>query len=244
MLTLKNVCKTYTTKKGKSANALIDISLAFPTNGMVFIVGKSGSGKSTLLNVLGGLDSVTSGEVVIQESGEVLEKSVLDAYRNSYLGFVFQEFQLFNNLSVKDNVALSLRIKGTQVTDDIINQALKNVGIEELVDRLPQELSGGQKQRVAIARCLIKEPQIILADEPTGNLDSNTSIEIFEILANIAKDHLVIVVTHDREAALKYGARLIELSDGRIVSDSLNNTTQLQHTTQLTHLNKYSKDLD
>jgi ABC-type lipoprotein export system ATPase subunit len=219
MLTLHNVTKTYKSKTGQEVAALKSVSFDLPENGLVFIVGKSGSGKSTLLNILGGLDSVTSGGVELNGVGALSEKHVLDAYRNTCLGFVFQEFHLLDTLTVYDNIALALEMKGEAIGKKLIDDALVRVDLGGLTDRYPEELSGGQKQRVAIARAIIKDPKIILADEPTGNLDSTTSKDILQLLADLAKERLVVVVTHDKESAREFGNRIIELKDGEVSND-------------------------
>ncbi|MDR2828259.1 MAG: ABC transporter ATP-binding protein/permease [Acholeplasmatales bacterium] len=221
MLTLHNVRKVYISKTKQEVVALDNISFELPNTGLVFIVGKSGSGKSTMLNILGGLDSVTSGSVILNEVGELSEKNILDAYRNTCLGFVFQEFHLLDTLTVYDNIALALEMKGEKVEKKLIEEALIKVDLAGLTNRYPEELSGGQKQRVAIARAIIKNPSIILADEPTGNLDSTTSKEILQLLRNLSKEKLVVVVTHDKEEARKFGNRIIELRDGKVLTDNI-----------------------
>lgn len=221
MIEIKNAVKVYKSKMGTQTKALNDISLQIANKGLVFVVGKSGSGKSTLLNVLGGLDSLTSGEILIgnQDIGKFDYKQ-FDAYRNSCIGFVFQEFNILEQYNVYENIELALKLQEKNISKDEIDQLLKRLGIEGLGERRVNELSGGQKQRVAIARALIKKPKIILADEPTGNLDKTSSEQIFEILKEIGQEQLVIVVSHDKEAALKYGSRIIEIQDGKVVHDS------------------------
>lgn len=220
MIEVKNISKTYRPKKGVPVKALDDVSLKFDDTGMVFILGKSGSGKSTLLNVLGGLDSYDSGEFVIQgKSSNEFSQSDLDSYRNTLIGFIFQEYNILNDFSVGANIALAMQLQGKKATDEALNNILDQVDLTGYANRKPNELSGGQKQRVAIARALIKEPRIIMADEPTGALDSNTGKQVFDTLKKLSKDKLVIVVSHDREFAEFYGDRVIELADGKIISD-------------------------
>lgn len=220
MIEVKNICKTYRPKKGVPVKALDDVSLKFDDTGMVFILGKSGSGKSTLLNVLGGLDSYDSGEFVIQgKSSQDFTQSDFDSYRNTLIGFIFQEYNILNDFSVGANIALAMQLQGKKATNDALNKILDDVDLTGYANRKPNELSGGQKQRVAIARALIKEPRIIMADEPTGALDSNTGKQVFDTLKKLSKDKLVIIVSHDREFAEFYGDRVIELADGKIISD-------------------------
>jgi ABC-type lipoprotein export system ATPase subunit len=220
MLEIKNVTRIYRPKKGAPVRALDGISLRFPDTGMIFILGKSGSGKSTLLNVMGGLDKYDSGEIIIKDkSSKDFKQDDFDSYRNTYLGFIFQEYNILNEFSVGANIALALQLQGKKATDEEVNAILEEVDLAGYGNRRPDELSGGQKQRVAIARALVKNPQIILADEPTGALDSATGLQIFDTLKKLSKNKLVITVTHDREFAEQYGDRVIELKDGKVVSD-------------------------
>jgi len=220
MIEIKNIVKTYRPKKGGVVKALDDVSLKFPETGLVFILGKSGSGKSTLLNVMGGLDTADSGEIIIKgKSSKEFSTGDFDSYRNTYLGFIFQEYNILEDFSVGANIALALKLQGVKATDEKINEILDEVGLQGYGKRKPDELSGGQKQRVAIARALVKNPEIIMADEPTGALDSNTGIQVFDTLKKLSEDKLVIVVSHDREFAEEYGDRVIELKDGKVISD-------------------------
>ena len=220
MLELKNITKTYKPKKGVPVEALRGIDLEIEDKGMVFILGKSGSGKSTLLNIIGGLDSADSGEIIIEgKSTKGFKEKDYDNYRNTYIGFVFQEYNILNEFSVGENISLAIELQNEKKNKERVEEILKEVGLEGYGERKPNELSGGQKQRVAIARALIKEPKIILADEPTGALDSETGKSIFELLKKLSEDKLVIVVSHDREYAEEYGDRIIELNDGKICSD-------------------------
>lgn len=231
MIEIKNIVKTYHPKKGDKVVALSDVSVKFPETGLVFILGKSGSGKSTLLNVLGGLDTADSGEIIIKgKSSKDFSQGDFDSYRNTYLGFVFQEYNILEDFNVGANVALALKLQGRKATDEEINEILKEVDLAGFGKRKPNELSGGQKQRVAIARALVKNPEIIMADEPTGALDSNTGIQVFDTLKKLSENKLVLVVSHDRDFAEKYGDRVIELKDGKIISDIEKHRTYAEKT--------------
>lgn len=220
MLETIDLCKIYKPKKGVPVTALNKISLKFPEKGMVFLLGKSGSGKSTLLNLLGGLDKYDSGEIIIKGvSSKDFKQQYFDSYRNTYVGFIFQEYNILDEFSVGANIALAIELQGRKATDGEINDILKQVDLEGYGNRKPNELSGGQKQRVAIARALVKNPEIIMADEPTGALDSNTGRQIFDTLKKLSKDKLVLIVSHDREFSEQYADRIIELADGRVISD-------------------------
>ena len=220
MLEVLNLKKTYKTKTGVQQQALKGISLKFESTGLVFILGKSGSGKSTFLNVVSGLDAMDAGEIrICGKSTNDFSPSDYDSYRNTFLGFVFQEYNILNEFTVKENIALALQLQGRKTDEKEIDRLLEIVGLEGLKDRRPNELSGGQKQRIAVARALIKDPQIIFADEPTGNLDSASGEQIFNFLTELAKTKLVVVVSHDRESAFRYGNRIIEMSDGLVISD-------------------------
>ena len=220
MIEIRNLTKTYKPKKGVPVVALDNISLKFPDSGMIFLLGKSGSGKSTLLNLLGGLDIYDSGEIIIKgKSSKNFKQQDFDSYRNTYVGFIFQEYNVLDEFTVGANIALALELQGKKATDEKINSILKEVDLEGFGQRKPNELSGGQKQRVAIARALVKNPKIIMADEPTGALDSNTGRQIFDTLKKLSADKLVIVVSHDRDFAENYADRIIELADGKVISD-------------------------
>ena len=220
MLEVVNLSKIYKSKGGAEVRALDGVSLRFPETGMVFLLGKSGSGKSTLLNVCGGLDSPTSGEIIVKgRSSRDFTQGDFDSYRNTFIGFIFQEYNILNEFTVEDNIALALELQGKPKDRAVINDLLKQVDLEGMAKRKPNTLSGGQKQRIAIARALIKSPEIIMADEPTGALDSNTGKQVFETLKKLSQDKLVIVVSHDRDFAEQYGDRIIELKDGKIISD-------------------------
>ncbi len=232
MLEVKDLRKIYKTKKGAPVHALDGVTLRFPETGMVFLLGKSGSGKSTLLNVCGGLDSPTDGEIIVKgRSSKDFSQSDFDSYRNTYIGFIFQEYNILNEFTVEDNIALALELQGKPKDKAAINKLLEEVDLQGYAKRKPNTLSGGQKQRIAIARALIKTPEIIMADEPTGALDSNTGKQVLETLKKLSATKLVIVVSHDRDFAEYYGDRIIELKDGKVISDiSKTQETQQQLT--------------
>lgn len=220
MLEIKNLTKIYKTKGGTDTKALDNVTLTFDQTGMVFLLGKSGSGKSTLLNIAGGLDEPTSGEIVVMgKSSKEFSGGDFDSYRNTYVGFVFQEYNILNEFNVEDNIALALELQGKKKDADKIKSLLEEVDLAEYAKRKPNTLSGGQKQRIAIARALIKDPQIIMADEPTGALDSVTGKQVLETLKKLSATRLVMVVSHDREFAETYGDRIVELKDGKVLSD-------------------------
>ena len=219
MIHIQNLSKYYGSSK-HITKALEEVNLTFSDSGMVFIVGKSGSGKSTLLNILGGLDTPTSGQVIIDNRPlSSFSNTDFDAYRNSHIGFIFQTFNLLEDSTVYENIALSLKIQASGHDYNAVEDVLGIVGLDGMGYRKINELSGGQKQRVAIARVLVKNPKLILADEPTGSLDSTTGEEIIANLKVISQSRLVLVVTHDQTLAQKYGDRIIQISDGRIVKD-------------------------
>ncbi len=242
MIKLRNVTKIYKSKSGETA-ALKDVSLSFADKGMTFILGKSGCGKSTMLNLLGGLDRPTEGDILV--GGRSLAKCKareLDDYRNSLVGFVFQEYNLIENYTVGVNVGLACELQGESADRAAIEALLTKLHLVDAAgntffDRYVNELSGGQKQRVAIARALIKDPKILLADEPTGALDSKTGKAFYELLKEISRDRLVIVVTHDRKSAEAYGDRIVELADGQVVADS----APAQETASKDEANIYAK---
>lgn len=221
MLELKHISKTYKTSKGVKTQALKNINLKFPKKGLVFVLGKSGSGKSTLLNIIGGLDQADEGEIIINgKSSKDFSQADYDSYRNTYVGFIFQEFNLMDEYTIEKNIALALQLQQKEPQHDEIEMLLEKLGLGGYAGRYPNELSGGQKQRVAIARALVKSPEILMADEPTGALDSSTGKEIFDTLKELSKEKLVIVVSHDRESAQTYADRIIEFKDGEIDSDN------------------------
>ena len=225
MIKLININKYY--KSGSETyHALRDINLEFGDSGMHFIHGKSGSGKSTLLNVLGGLDKYDSGDLIIDNvSTADFSRRDFNTYRNTYIGFVFQEFNVLKGLSVYENIALSLELQHMNVKQnhDKIQEIIDKVGLTGLENRMMNQISGGQRQRVAIARALIKNPRVIIADEPTGNLDSKNSKMVMDLLKELSKDHLIIVVTHSDALAHEYADRLIEIRDGSVTKDTGNN---------------------
>jgi ABC-type lipoprotein export system ATPase subunit/ABC-type antimicrobial peptide transport system permease subunit len=222
MLTLKNIRKSYQTKDFIQ-HALNGVSLSFRKNEFAAVLGASGSGKTTLLNIIGGLDRYDEGELLIEGvSTQKYKSSDWDTYRNNRVGFVFQSYNLIPHQSVLSNVELSLTLSGVSKNERQRRaiEALDAVGLKDHIHKLPTQLSGGQMQRVAIARSLINNPEIILADEPTGALDSQTGIQIMDILKEVAKDRLVIMVTHNPSLANKYANRIIELEDGKVIRDS------------------------
>ena len=219
MIKISSLHKIYNKNKKNACHALRGISFNLDSTGMVFVLGKSGSGKSTLLNLLGGLDSPTEGKIIFNtEDLSSFSTSKLENYRNNNVGFIFQDYCLIEGMTVRENIELALSLQGKN-DPELIEQTLKDVDLFEKKDTTVNMLSGGQKQRVAIARAIIKSPSIILADEPTGNLDSRTSRQIFTILKALSKDRLVIVVSHNTHDANEYADRIIEISDGQIVED-------------------------
>ena len=222
MLQLKNIVKNY----GQGDNvvhALKGVSLDFRESEFVAVLGQSGCGKTTMLNIIGGLDRYTEGDLVINGVSTEKYKDVdWDAYRNNRIGFIFQSYNLISHVSILANVEMALTLSGVgrEERKRRALQALKDVGLEDKVNKRPNELSGGQMQRVSIARALVNNPDIILADEPTGALDSATSVQIMDILKEISKDKLVIMVTHNPELAQQYATRIVRLNDGVVVSDS------------------------
>ena len=232
---ITNLSKTYILKNSPPVQALKNVSFNLADCGMVFFLGKSGSGKSTLLNVLSGLDKADNGSKIEVSGKDICQLSIneLDNYRNTCCGFVFQEYNLIPELNVEENIALSIQMQGQKDTENRIKDVLALVGLDGYEKRKITELSGGQKQRIAIARALIKNPNIIFADEPTGALDKNTGKSIMALLKDLSKDKLVIVVSHNRDYATVYGDRIIELEDGVIISDNASNTpcTQTENDT-------------
>lgn len=222
MLEIKHIKKSY--KTGDFVQkALNDVSIQFRQNEFVAILGPSGSGKTTLLNVLGGLDHYDSGDLIINgKSTKNFKAADWDAYRNNSVGFIFQSYNLISHISIQDNVEMALTLSNVKKKErrKRAREALKSVGLLEHAPKRPNQLSGGQMQRVAIARSLVNNPDIILADEPTGALDSNTSKQIMDLIQKIASDKLVIMVTHNQDLAYQYATRVIEVKDGKVVSDS------------------------
>ena len=222
MLQLKNITKDYISGDS-TVHALKGISINFRKSEFVSILGQSGCGKTTLLNIIGGLDRYTSGDLIINgKSTKQFKDKDWDAYRNYSIGFVFQSYNLIPHQTILSNVELALTISGASKKErrERAIKALEDVGLKEQIHKKPNQLSGGQMQRVAIARALVNNPDIILADEPTGALDTKTSVQIMEILKNISKDKLIIMVTHNPELAEKYSSRIIKILDGVITDDS------------------------
>ena len=224
MIKISNMYKSYSSKYTGKQEVFKDFSIDFPSKGFVSILGKSGCGKTTLLNVIGGIDSIDKGYVNV--FGYDISKysngnTLIDEYRKDIVGFVFQSYNLINNISVYKNLALPLEMQGYS-SEEIkvkIEEVLTKVEMIEYKNRMPYELSGGQQQRVSIARALIKKSKVVLADEPTGNLDSATAIEILKLLKEISKDRLVIFITHDQEYADTYSDEVVQIKDGKITND-------------------------
>ena len=222
MLELRNISKEYKTG-AETVHALRDVSLAFRESEFVSVLGPSGCGKTTMLNILGGLDQYTDGDLLIDGiSTKEYKDADWDAYRNDTIGFVFQSYNLISHQNVLSNVELALTLSGVSAAERRARAiaALEQVGLGDQINKKPAEMSGGQVQRVAIARALINDPDIILADEPTGALDTETSTQVMSILKEISADRLVIMVTHNPELAEAYSTRIVRLSDGRVISDS------------------------
>lgn len=220
-LKLEKIKKIY--KGGETVTALNGVTVSFRENEFVAVLGPSGCGKTTLLNIVGGLDRYDEGDLVINgRSTRKYKNSDWDAYRNRSIGFVFQSYNLIGHQTVLQNVEIALTLSGVSVMErrKRAKQALIDVGLEDQLRKRPNQLSGGQMQRVAIARALVNDPDIILADEPTGALDSHTSVQIMNILKEVAKTRLVIMVTHNGDLAQLYSTRIIQLLDGELQSDS------------------------
>ena len=222
MLRLESIRKEYVTGDSK-VEALKEVSLQFRKSEFVSILGQSGCGKTTLLNIIGGLDRYTSGDLIINgKSTKEFKDRDWDSYRNHSVGFVFQNYNLIPHQTVLANVELALTLSGVSKKERKSRaiKALEDVGLKEHIYKKPNQLSGGQMQRVAIARALVNDPEIILADEPTGALDTHTSVQVMEILKKISKDKLIIMVTHNPDLAEKYSSRIIKILDGKITDDS------------------------
>ena len=222
MIRLDNIVKDYISGE-QITHALKGVSLSFRQSEFVTVLGPSGCGKTTLLNIIGGLDRYTSGNLLINHrSTKAYRDNDWDAYRNHSIGFVFQSYNLINHISVLANVELALTLSGVSFKErkERAKKALIDVGLENEIHKLPNQLSNGQMHRVAIARALINNPQIVLADEPTGALDSETSLQVMALLKEIAQDRLVIMVTHNPELARTYATRIVYLNDGVLTDDS------------------------
>ena len=239
MLELKKISKSYKTESFVQ-QALKEVSIQFRNNEFVAILGASGSGKTTLLNIIGGLDQYDSGDLIINNKSTKKFKAIdWDRYRNHCVGFIFQNYNLIPHISILDNVEMGMTLSGvnSKTRKKKAKEALKKVGLLEHIHKKPNQLSGGQMQRVAIARALVNNPDIILADEPTGALDTKTSIQIMELIKEIAKDKLVIMVTHNPDLAKDYATRIIEFKDGTKISDS-NPVAEKEKDTSILKINK------
>lgn len=218
MIKLENVNKYYNKGRQNEIHVIDDISMELPEKGIVAIFGKSGCGKTTLLNVIGGLDKYENGKILIDNNPITKDTDII---RNKYIGYIFQNYNLNNNETCYENIASALKLCGLRDKKEIdqrVNAVLINVGMSKYAKRYPDTLSGGQQQRIAIARALVKNPRIILADEPTGNLDENNTVMIMEILKEISKTHLVLLVTHEESLVDHYCDMIINLSDGKVIS--------------------------
>lgn len=246
MIKLENVNKYFNRHKKNELHVINNTSLTLEDKGLVALLGPSGCGKTTLLNAIGGLDKVNSGNIYI--NGEKITKrsvSKVDKIRNLNIGYIFQDYYLVNNITVFDNVALVLKINGINDKSEIskrVNYVLDKVGMYRYRNKYANMLSGGERQRVGIARAIVKDPSIIIADEPTGNLDSKNTIEVMNIIKAISKDRLVILVTHETELADFYASRILKIEDGKIIGDTIN-----EHNNELDYRleNKiYLKDIE
>lgn len=219
MIKINNLIKEYKMGRRGKCVALKGINLNIQDAGLVFILGKSGSGKSTLLNLIGGLDSITKGTICVNgnEISKFKEGSLCN-YRNNHIGFIFQDYHLIEELTIYENIVISLNLN-KEKDEGLVKEALKRVDLEGYEKRYPRELSGGERQRIAIARAIIKKPHVILADEPTGNLDNNTATSIVALLKELSKECLILIVSHNTNDAYKYGDRVISLSDGNVIND-------------------------
>ena len=223
MIDITALNKIYKSKKRKHCHALKDVNLTLPDAGLVFVLGKSGSGKSTLLNLIGGLDNLSGGRIEVDgnDLSRFKERDFCN-YRNTHIGFIFQDYHLIDELTVYENIVFSLNLRRIE-DEGLVKAALERVGLAGYEERYPTELSGGEQQRVAIARAIVKRPRIILADEPTGNLDTHTATSIVELLKELARDCLILIVSHNVNDANAYADRIIELAGGRIISDRTRN---------------------
>ena len=223
MIEVRNLCKYFKRKNAPTVRALDDVSFKLPNKGFVFVIGKSGSGKTTLLSLIGGLDNITKGEILVDgKSFKSFSHSDFDNYRNNYTGFIFQDYHLLEDLTIYDNIKMMLDFKHDKDVSKI-TKALHEVGLDGYESRYPRELSGGEKQRVAIARVIVKDPEVILADEPTGNLDRETTKQILSILKNISKSKLVLIVSHNQYDAFECADRVINLSEGKKIGEYIYN---------------------
>lgn len=223
MIQITSLNKFYKSRRRQMHHALKDINLTLPDRGLVFVLGKSGSGKSTFLNLIGGLDSATSGQILVDgnDISRLSEAEFVD-YRNSCIGFIFQDHHLIDDLTLEQNIRLVLDLRRIQ-PDGLVSQALAQVGLAGYENRYPRELSGGERQRVAIARAIVKRPRIILADEPTGNLDGKNAEEVMKILKELSRECLVLTVSHNTAEVYANADRIIALAEGQIISDMTRN---------------------
>ena len=223
MIEVKNLTKIYVNGKEK-LKALNSVSFKLPDTGMVFIIGKSGSGKSTLLNMLGGLDDITSGDVIMDNLNLAkMSNHELDIFRNHYLGIIYQNYNLFETETIVSNIKAGTDALGIHLNEEEVQELLLDLDLNAVTEKKVKNLSGGQKQRVAIARALAKKPKFILADEPTGNLDTKTAKIIFDVLKKVSEERLVIIISHDNKSAHEYADRILRLSDGEVVEDLIRN---------------------
>ena len=228
MIRLEHVNKYFNKGKKNEIHVINDLNLKLNNNGLVCLLGPSGCGKTTILNAVGGLDKVRNRKIYIDDE-RITKRSIkkIDKIRNLKVGYIFQDYKLIDSLSVFDNVALVLKMIGIKDKDEIkkrVDYVLETLNIYRYRYRLASMLSGGERQRVAIARAIVKDPDIILADEPTGNLDSKNTLEIMNIIKCISKKRLVILVTHEVNLAKFYADRIIELEDGKVIKDYENET--------------------
>ena len=243
MLELRDIVKIYASGETQ-VKALKGVSINFRKCEFVSVLGPSGCGKTTMLNIVGGLDRYTKGDLVINGvSTKNYADSDWDTYRNHSVGFVFQSYNLIPHQTVEKNVELALTLSGVSKTERIqrARAALEKVGLKDHLKKLPNQLSGGQMQRVAIARAIVNDPDIILADEPTGALDSDTSIQVMDILQELSKTRLVVMVTHNEELAYKYSTRIISLKDGEVINDTNPFTKEEAKKEQLSEFEKLGK---
>ena len=243
MLVLKNITKDYKTDSNV-VHALKGVSLCFRRSEFVSILGPSGCGKTTMLNIIGGLDHYTDGDLVIDGiSTKEYNDRDWDAYRNHSIGFVFQSYNLIPHQTVLANVEIALTLSGVSKAErrERAIRALEEVGLHDQIHKRPNALSGGQMQRVAIARALVNNPEIILADEPTGALDTETSVQVMEILKKVAESRLVIMVTHNPELAEQYSTRIIRMLDGNIIGDTMPFTQEEEQATAERTIKKAEK---
>ena len=219
MIKITSLYKVYRSKYGRKSYALTNLNLDLPNTGLVFVLGKSGSGKSTLLNLIGGLDKITHGQIEVDgnDISRLSERQMCN-YRNTHIGFIFQDYHLIDELTIYENIATSLHLRHVK-DQGHVSEALARVGLAGYEKRYPSELSGGERQRVAIARAIVKNPRVILADEPTGNLDPNTATSIISLLQSLSRDRLIMIVSHNINDAKTYADRIIELSNGQVAGD-------------------------